>query len=83
MQGLKFHITGIDMSREFDIINRNKLFHILSDIVNEDELGITQFLLRYNVINMKINGATNNTPSQQTPAHLKEIDWVWYFSLFI
>ena len=39
-QGLKVHITGIDMPAAFDTINCNKLLHILSDIVNEDELII-------------------------------------------
>ena len=53
-QGLKFHITGMDMSVAFS----NKLLYILSHIVNEDGLRITRFLLSNTVINMKINGAT-------------------------
>ena len=57
-QGLKVQITGIDMSAAFDTINRIKLLHILSDIVNEDDLRIIRFLLSNTVINMKINGAT-------------------------
>ena len=43
-QGLKVHINGIDMSAAFDTINRNKLLHTLSDIINEYELRMIRFL---------------------------------------
>ena len=84
-QELKVHITAKGMSEAFCTINRNKLLHILSDTVNEDEwriMRIIRFLLNNTLINMKISEA-NQQHSFTAQAHIKEMDWARYFSLFI
>ena len=41
----EFTLLGIDMSRAFDTVNRQKLLSTLDNIVDEDELRIIRFLL--------------------------------------
>ena len=95
-QGLKDHVTGINMFAAFGTINRNKLLYILSDIVNEDELRIIWFLLSNTVINMNIYGAirehsiTANTGtsegdtiyclSRKCPTRCSSPNWTWVSS---
>ncbi|KAJ8524821.1 hypothetical protein ON010_g16295 [Phytophthora cinnamomi] len=42
----RFHILGIDLSRAFDIVNRDKLLSVLEDIVDNDELRLIRLLLQ-------------------------------------
>ncbi len=60
----EIYITGIDMSSAFDTISRQKLLHILSNIVNEDEHRIIRFLLSNTKLDVKIKGSTSAAPFQ-------------------
>ncbi|EGZ26881.1 hypothetical protein PHYSODRAFT_455663, partial [Phytophthora sojae] len=42
----QFHILGIDLTRVFDTINRDKLLSVLATILDNDELRLIRLLLR-------------------------------------
>ena len=50
------------MSSAFDTIDRQTSLDILREIIEEDELRIIRFLLRYTIISTRINGAIKEKP---------------------
>jgi hypothetical protein len=49
-----FHLLMLDMSKAFDTVNRKTLFHILEEILDEDELHILKLLTEDVKLQVKI-----------------------------
>ena len=60
-QNETIYVVGIDMSSAFDTIYRNKLLHILKDIIGEDELRIIRVLLSNTTLTVRSKSGVNNT----------------------
>ena len=41
----EIHILGIDLSRAFDTVNRNKLLQVITELVDEDAVRMIRLLL--------------------------------------
>ncbi|OWZ09125.1 RxLR effector protein [Phytophthora megakarya] len=49
----RFHILGIDLSRAFDTVNRDKLLSVLKPILDDDEIRLIRLLLRDTMLSLR------------------------------
>jgi sorting nexin-29 len=55
------HIMGLDLSKAFDCINREKLLENLKEILDPSEIRITQYLLAHTNLQAKAKGVFGHT----------------------
>ncbi|OQR87743.1 hypothetical protein ACHHYP_08057 [Achlya hypogyna] len=48
-----YTVLGIDLSCAFDLIDRNKMLHILATIINDDELHLVKLLITDTTIDVR------------------------------
>ncbi|OWY97257.1 Endonuclease Reverse transcriptase, partial [Phytophthora megakarya] len=69
----RFHILGIDLSRAFDTVNRDKLLSVLEDIVNNDEMRLIRLLLRGTNLSLRLDNSTLLSPFESNTAALRDL----------
>ena len=62
----KVHILGIDLSKAFDTVNREKLVEVLKTFVGEDELKLIQLLLAGTNNQIRLDGMLGDVFSTTT-----------------
>ncbi|RQM10964.1 hypothetical protein DD237_008436 [Peronospora effusa] len=50
----RFHIFGIDLSRAFDTVNRDKLLSVLKPLLDDDEIRLIRLLLRKTMLSLRL-----------------------------
>ena len=50
----RFHILGIDLSRAFDTVNRDKLLSVLEPLLDDDEIRLIRLLLRDTMLSLRL-----------------------------
>uniref|UniRef100_A0AAV1UI08 Reverse transcriptase domain-containing protein n=1 Tax=Peronospora matthiolae TaxID=2874970 RepID=A0AAV1UI08_9STRA len=50
----RFHILGIDLSRAFDTVNREKLLSVLEPLLDDDEIRLIRLLLRDTMLSLRL-----------------------------
>ena len=56
-QGYKerFHILGIDLSRAFDTVDRDKLLSVLKPLLDDDEIRLIRLLLQAAMLSLRLS----------------------------
>ena len=51
----RFHILGIDLSRAFDTVDRDKLLSVLKPLLDDDEIRLIRLLLQATMLSLRLS----------------------------